>query len=359
MRILYGVQGTGQGHISRARAMAQAFRGMNIDVTWLFSGRARAALNDMEPFGEFQHRRGLSFCTEAGRIRYRQTLLQNSLTQFVQDVAELDLRAYDFVVTDFEPVSAWAARLRGVPSIGIGHQYAFGKGSPISPGFTMSSMVMRHFAPAQRELGLHWYRYGDSVLPPILDLPRRRPMNRDEILVYLPFESQAEVTRLLREFPRQAFVQYAPNLESGRRGNVLLQASNVAGFKNHLYECRGVICNSGFELISECLQLHKPVLTKPLHRQVEQESNALALGLLDYACVVSSLTEQTIAAWLGRSQQVPQLHYPDVAAALAGWLLDGGTESVSEISCRLWQQAALSNWSTNTATSQRLVDAAA
>ena len=37
MKILYGVQGTGQGHISRARAMADAFRNLDVEIDWLFS----------------------------------------------------------------------------------------------------------------------------------------------------------------------------------------------------------------------------------------------------------------------------------------------------------------------------------
>ena len=38
-KILYGVQGTGQGHVSRARGLAYALRDFDVDVTWLFSGR--------------------------------------------------------------------------------------------------------------------------------------------------------------------------------------------------------------------------------------------------------------------------------------------------------------------------------
>ena len=71
MNILYGVQGTGQGHISRARAMAAALHRHGVTVTWLFSGRSRQALFDMDCFGDFQHRRGLTFATrdavEGGR----------------------------------------------------------------------------------------------------------------------------------------------------------------------------------------------------------------------------------------------------------------------------------------------------
>ena len=78
MRIVYEVQATGQGHISRARATAQAFKKHpDVDVTWLFSGRLRERLFDMEPFGDFQYHAGLTFVTEAGRLRYRKTIMAN------------------------------------------------------------------------------------------------------------------------------------------------------------------------------------------------------------------------------------------------------------------------------------------
>ena len=67
-KILYGVQGTGQGHISRARGLARALRDSDVDVTWLFSGRENSKLFYMEPFGNFKHREGITMVTEAGRI---------------------------------------------------------------------------------------------------------------------------------------------------------------------------------------------------------------------------------------------------------------------------------------------------
>ena len=52
MKICYGVQGTGNGHIARARIMAQAFA-LRDDVTvdFYFSGRDADAYFDMEVFG--------------------------------------------------------------------------------------------------------------------------------------------------------------------------------------------------------------------------------------------------------------------------------------------------------------------
>ncbi len=39
MKILYGIQGTGNGHITRARVMASCFKELGIDVDYVFSGR--------------------------------------------------------------------------------------------------------------------------------------------------------------------------------------------------------------------------------------------------------------------------------------------------------------------------------
>lgn len=340
MRILYGVQGTGQGHISRARAMARALTTRDIEVDWLFTGRPRERLFDMQPFADFLHRRGLTFATRAGGISYLGTVTGNNLFQFAGEIRSLSLRRYDAIVTDFEPVSAWAGKLAGIPTIGIGHQYAFGEHTPVRGGNMLSRFIMRHFAPVDTPLGLHWHPYAENVLPPILDLPELPREQGDHVLVYLPFEDQDEVTRWLWRFPGQRFRQYAAGLEHGERGNVILHPTSIDAFKHDLATSRGVICNSGFELISECLQWHKPVLTKPLAGQMEQLSNALALSQLGYARVIDQLCSDTLEKWLARPGAAPELRFADVSAALAQWLADGCREAPAELHRRLWPGAS-------------------
>ncbi|WP_116367891.1 glycosyltransferase family protein [Parahaliea mediterranea] len=344
MRILYGVQATGQGHISRARAMARAFQGLDIQVDWLFTGRPRERLFDMEPFGHFQHRRGLTFATRAGGISYLNTVLGNNLFECLRDARSLSLGGYDAIVTDFEPVSAWAGRLAGVRTIGIGHQYAFGEGTPVSGGNALSRFIMRHFAPVDVPLGLHWHPYASNVLPPILDLPDLPRAPAGHILVYLPFEDQAEVTRWLQQFPGQRFLQYAAGLSAGERGNVQLHPTSISAFKRDLASSNGVICNSGFELISECLQWRKPVLTKPLAGQMEQLSNARALQELGYARVIHSLNGEALKQWLASTPASPTVHYQRVHEVLARWLASGASEAPAELARRLWPQPAASTW---------------
>ncbi|MEQ9462138.1 MAG: glycosyltransferase family protein [Haliea sp.] len=337
MRILYGVQATGNGHISRARAMAEAFREHSVEVTWLFSGRERSQLFDMAPFGDFLHRRGLTFATRAGSVRYWQTLLQNRLTQFLRDVRTLPVADFDLVVTDFEPVTAWAGRRAGLQVIGIGHQYAFGPDTPVAGGHWLARQIMRRFAPVERPVGLHWHPYDSNVLPPILDLPEREVDADDLVLVYLPFEDPAAVSALLQQFPAIPFRLYGPGLTAAERGNVSLRPTSVEDFKRDLASCSGVICNSGFELISECLQWRKPVLTRPLAGQMEQLSNALALRELGHATVMQRLDRDSVEPWLRQRPAPPALRYPDVAGALASWLAAGARPELGSLQQSLWR----------------------
>ena len=342
MKILYGVQATGNGHISRARALAEAFRNHDVDVTWLFSGRERSQLFDMAPFGDFRHCRGLTFATRAGSVRYWRTLRQNHLPRFLRDVRALPLAGFDLVVTDFEPVTAWAGRRAGVPTIGIGHQYAFGPNTPIAGGHWLARQIMSRFAPVDRPVGLHWHPYNDNVLPPILDLPAQRGETGDHVLVYLPFEDASAVSALLQQFPAIQFRLYGPGLGAAEHGNVSLRPTSVEDFKRDLARCSGVICNSGFELISECLQWRKPVLTKPLTGQMEQLSNALALAQLGHATVVARLDTESLGPWLLQRPAPPALRFADVADALAGWLAAGARTEIATLQQQLWRDTARS-----------------
>ena len=112
--------------------------------------------------------------------------------------------------------------------------------------------------------------------------------------------------------------------------------ANVHGFKSDLAAARGVICNTGFELISECLQWRKPVLTRPLAKQMEQLSNAAALQQLGYATTMQSLETQTARRWLDAMPEAPDVHFKDVAGALAEWLARGASRPVAELSGQLW-----------------------
>src|SRR5688500_11029569 len=169
MKILYGVQGTGNGHITRACAMANALSLYpELEVTWLLSGRERGkGCGDIK---DFQWREGLTFMTTGGKIDVWKTLRKNRLLQFRRDINELDLSPYDLLICDYEPVLSHAARKRGRPVIGIGHQYAFCHAIPTRVKNPALKALMQAFAPATTNVGLHWHHFGFPILPPIVDL---------------------------------------------------------------------------------------------------------------------------------------------------------------------------------------------
>ncbi|MFD2165536.1 MJ1255/VC2487 family glycosyltransferase [Thalassotalea euphylliae] len=340
MKILFGIQGTGNGHISRARILAKYLAEHQIDVTYLISGREKAKLFDMEIFGDFWHRKGLTFATNDGKINYLETFKQNSVLEFIRDIRALPVRDYDLVITDFEPVSAWAGKLAKVPVLGVGHQYAFGENTPLAGESMMAKWIMQNFAPANKSIGLHWHPYSDNVLPPIIDTNLSPGDLGEHILIYLPFENQKLVTQVLNQLPNVNFIQYSPELIDGHQGNVALRKTSYQAFKNDLVSARGVICNSGFELISECLHLGLPILTKPLNGQMEQHSNALALEQLNYAKVTSEISLPIVSQWLEK-MNVPQARpLPNVAKSIAEWVAQGAKDSHQQLGKSLWQKMA-------------------
>jgi len=157
------------------------------------------------------------------------------------------------------------------------------------------------------------------------------------VLVYLPFEDVSAVRALLQQFPEFHFRLYGPGLDSGEHGNVSQRPTSVAAFKQDLAACSGVICNSGFELISECLHWQKPVLTKPLAGQTEQLANALALSQLGHATVTQQLDPESLAPWLRQRPQSSGLRVPDVAGTMAAWLAAGAGTEIAALQQQLWQ----------------------
>lgn len=340
MKILYGIQGTGNGHISRARMMAAHFTRLDIAVDYLFSGREQSAYFDMQPFGAYQTRAGLTFSSSNGRVSYIKTALANKPIRFIRDVISLDLAPYDLILTDFEPVVAWAARLRNKPLLGVGHQYAFGENTPLAGANPIAKTVMRLFAPAPSAIGLHWQRYNTNILPPIVNpaLVHSGGQNKHSIVVYLPFENQQSVLEFVSGFDDFHFTIYSPDLEDSERGKLSLRKTCHEGFKRDLQNAAGVICNSGFELISECLHLGIAVLTKPQQWQMEQQSNAAALEQLRYATVLQALDKGALREWLSSLQPSCARPYPDVAAAIVNWIANGRNDPLGRLGDQLWRE---------------------
>lgn len=340
MRILYGIQGTGNGHLSRARLVAEQLRAQGAQVQYLISGRDQKSLFDMGIFGDYWHREGLTVQSSNGRVDTASTFRELRMTQFMRDVRALKVEAFDVVVCDYEPVTAWAARLAKVPCVGIGHQYGLGGQAPRAGLDPTLAVLLRYFAPVDHRIGLHWQPYDNHIAPPIVDTNMRVTSKTGRIVVYLPWEQQSKVTALLKRLRGYEFVQFSGSLQDGQSGNVHLRKANLKGFKAELCGARGVICNAGFELVSESLFLGKPVLVKPIAGQGEQMSNAVALEQAGLGRRMAELDLSCIANWLARPNKLESQPYPDVANHFSQWLLAGDWNNPSDLTEKLWDGLA-------------------
>jgi len=339
MKILYGVQGTGNGHITRARAMQAALAQAGIEVDWVFSGRERDKFFDMEAFGNFSVFKGLTFATKAGKVDLFKTFADASLRQMYSDIKTLDLTQYQLVVTDFEPVVAWAARKQGIPCLGIGHQYAFDHKIPKADNSFASDAIMKWFAPVTMGIGVHWHHFNQPILPPIIEKESQYSQPQSQTLVYLPFEKSQHVLSVLQQVAHP-FIYHCGDIAPGQYGNVLVKGFSRDGFKASLHQSNGVICNAGFELASEALSLGRKILVKPLKGQMEQSSNALALQQLGFGMSTSKIDQKSIAHFLAKGS-LRQVNFPNVPELLANWLKQYPHQPLESLVERAWQGVAV------------------
>lgn len=323
MKVFYGIQGTGNGHITRGRIMAHELREAEIAVTYQFTGRARDAFFDMEVFQGHQWCEGLTFSVKDGKINHLKTVLKSKPIRLLRDIKQLDLSDYDLVICDFEPVTAWAARQQKKKTIGLSHQYAFQHDIPRAGNDRLSEAVMKNFAPVETGIGLHWHHFNQPILPPIIATPDRpETCQKNKIVVYLPFEEQRQLIELLAAFKEYEFHVYSFAPEEHDYSNIYCRPLSLYGFQRDLHDCTGIICNAGFELASEALYLGKKLLVKPVHAQMEQTSNAAALVELGYGRAMNKIDRAVIEKWLRETRAV-RITYPNTARYLVEWIKDG------------------------------------
>jgi uncharacterized protein (TIGR00661 family) len=347
VKILYGVQGTGNGHISRARALNRELRQLGADIDFIFSGRKESEYFNLAEFPQRTIYHGLHLAYAHGKVDVVQTWQQNKLPLIYSEINALDTRKYDLVISDFEPVTAWAAKLRNTPCITLGHQYAFKHNIPKAQDTLLNRQLLKAVAPSAVALGLHWYHFNQPILPPIIHNLTSAACERGYYLVYLPFEDRQDIIDLLEPFEDESFICFGPYATVEKVSNILFRPCSAEEFHPALCGARGVICNAGFELTSEALQLGIKLLVKPLQGQMEQVSNARALVELGLGLAMSRLDSKKLHYWLNNFQP-RQIIYPNVAQAIAQWIMGGectaasANRQITEMATRLWEQTDFS-----------------
>ena len=312
MNILYGVNATGNGHISRSRITISELKKRGHNVTVLFSGRKVENFFDLEEFQPYIIKKGFTFVFKKGKLNIFRTLLNIDLIQFVRDVFKIR-KEYDVVVTDFEPISAYAARKLGIHCIGIGHQYSFLEKIPKSFKMKLASLFfLRFYTPINSTISSHFYHFNQTILPPFIEESLKNqdavPIMKNTFLVYLPWEEKDQMVLALNSIKGNEFIYYSSVDKVIQIGNVTLKPYSNKHFKKDLIACNGLITNAGFQLPAEAIYLGKKILCKPLTGQPEQEHNAKKLKKLQHATVCAKFTKEEIEMWIRNGKQKKELY---------------------------------------------------
>ena len=312
MNILYGVNATGNGHISRSRITISELKKRGHNVTVLFSGRDVKDFFDLEEFRPYIIKQGFTFVFKKGKLNVFKTLLNIDLIQFVKDIFKIK-KEYDVVITDFEPISAYAARKLGIHCIGIGHQYSFLKKIPKSFKMKLASLFfLRFYTPINSTISSHFYHFNQSILPPFIEKGLKNqnavPLMKNSFLVYLAWEERDQMISILNTIKSNEFIYYSSVDKEIKIGNVTLKPYSNKNFKKDLIACNGLITNAGFQLPAEAIYLGKKILCKPLSGQPEQEHNAKTLKRLEHATVCLEFTKDKIEHWIQNGKQKIELY---------------------------------------------------
>jgi uncharacterized protein (TIGR00661 family) len=309
--ILYGVNGEGSGHSTRAKEVISHLQQQGHTLHVVSFDRGLRNLSESFPVKEIF---GLTLTYVNNRVRYKRTLASNLIkapraARSLKALSHLvDEENIELVITDFEPLTCHVGHRKRLPVIAIDNQHAITNTVVSLPrGFRRDvaavRLVTRMMTPhADAYFVLSFFpapvkRRNTFLFPPIVrqEVLSAKPQTGDYVLVYVTSPAK-ELAALLRQVPCK-FVAYGFGTE-GQEGNVLFKKPSMEGFLRDLVGAKAVIANAGFSLVSEALYLGKPYLAMPVKNQFEQTFNAYYVDKLGYGAWWQELGKEQIESFL-------------------------------------------------------------
>jgi uncharacterized protein (TIGR00661 family) len=261
MKILFAIQGTGNGHISRAREIVPLLQQYG-EVDLLISG------------------------TEA----------EVGLSQPLK---------YKF---------------HGFSFVSLSHQCSFV--SPNTPRVghsTFAELIFKYYSPTTHHIGFHFDRYADFIHTPVIrsEIRAMETKTLDHYSVYLPAYNDKKLTEHLKKTDVEWHVFSKRQKTAYRDGNVHIIPVNNEGFNTSLANCRGLLTGGGFEGPAEALYLGKKVMMIPMKGQYEQQCNALAASKLGVPVVqeINDGFSTQLEKWLNTPNTI-SVNFPNETAQI-------------------------------------------
>jgi uncharacterized protein (TIGR00661 family) len=315
VKILYAIQGTGNGHLTRAEDIIPVLKEYGELDLFVSGAQAEVKL----PYPIKYKSKGLSFYFgKTGGIDFLKTFKQNSSKDVYKEMKKFPVDKYDLVINDFEPITAWACKRKEIPCIALSHQSALLSGkSPKPKNFDpVGEWMLKNYAPADAHVGFHFERYDNAIYTPVIRSEVRNLSNKtkDHYTVYLPAYDDKKLVPLLSALGSIRWHIFSKHAKKPYHVNhVSVYPVGKEAFAASMTTAKGILCGAGFETPAEALYLGKKLMVVPMKSQLEQHYNAASLKQLGVPVVkkVKKKNMIKILDWVESDQHL-SIDYNDV-----------------------------------------------
>ena len=310
MKILFGVQTEGNGHITQCIATKQYLQSQGIEVTTAFAAKKKRGLPKYftDEFNVVDYD-GFDFVFDnVGRVVIWKTILNNIfelprlIVSFIKICSIIQKEKPDAIFNYYEPlVGLTALFFRNIKYVSFGHQYAMD--SVIYPrinGYIVQklflSIINKITSIRAKIVALSYYEFNDTTMivsPPILRAESYSISDKKEdfVLVYLMNEDMLpQLISQAKKYPDiniQCFTKLTKQYDELPN----LKLFNLDGklFQEKMKVCKSVVCSGGFETSAEAIYQNKPLLMIPMPNHYEQHANCNDAYLNSYAIYSESI----------------------------------------------------------------------
>ncbi|GIU68837.1 MAG: hypothetical protein KatS3mg002_0073 [Candidatus Woesearchaeota archaeon] len=318
-RIIYSINGEGMGHATRSMALIEELRNKHDILIIAGSSRIYPYLKELHP--KVVMYEGIRISYNQDKVddyetlkKYFRWILKESPKSIKKIYRTFKKYNPDILLTDFEGTTSYIANILNIPVVCICNVHSITKLKNIIPKkytkelLKAKIVVNTTFPKADYHLITTFFynpvrRENVFLFPPILrkELLKLKPKSLDYILVYQTASTNKKIFDELKK-TNYDYIVYGFDMEK-KDENLTFRKFNNKEWLKDLENCKAVITNGGYSLISEAISLHKPILSVPIKGQFEQILNALHVKKLGYGEMYDNITSSNIEKFINNIQK--------------------------------------------------------